>query len=113
MRLLTLVTQIRGAERWIATYPDRIFIDPDCKQKLPIPLRPPERRIVHGIVVTSGIREACIRHFNGGIGSLALDARIKGDADIKNGTAPPFTVGDPDTDGSFIHIMMRCRSTLP
>jgi hypothetical protein len=95
------VTQLRGAERWIALHPDRIYIDPDCKQKLPIPLPPPDRRIVHGIVIAGGIREACIRYFKGGIGSLALDGRIAGDSNIP----PPFTVGDADTEGPFVHIM--------
>ena len=41
------VDQIRGAERWIAQYPDRIFIDRKCTQKLPIALPPPESRKVH------------------------------------------------------------------
>src|SRR5262245_49748663 len=29
------VDQIRGAERWIDKFPDRIFVDRQCQQKLP------------------------------------------------------------------------------
>lgn len=98
------IRQVRGAQRWIDKHPDRIFIDPNCTQKMPVALPPPERRIVHGIVVAGGVREACIRFFKGGIGSLAYDATLKGSADILSGTTPPFVIGDVDPEGPFVHV---------
>lgn len=39
--------QIRGAERWIAQFPNRIFIDRKCTTRLPLKLPPAEQRKVH------------------------------------------------------------------
>lgn len=98
------IRQIRGAQRWIETYPDRIFIDPECRVRLPVDIPPASRRIVHGIVVAGGIRDACKRFFNGGIGSLALLADLRGEEAILNGETQPFTIGDVDPSGSFVHV---------
>ena len=98
------VRQLRGAQRWIETYPNRIFIDPDCKEKLPVPIPPVNRRIVHGIVVAGGIREASWRYFEGGIGSLALQGDVQGERPILEGKSQPFTIGDIDPVGPFIHV---------
>ena len=98
------VRQLRGARRWIEAYPDRIFIDPDCKEKLPVAIPPPDRRIVHGIVVAGGIREASKRYFKGGIGSLALEGDLRGEQLILEGKSRPFTIGDIDPAEPFVHI---------
>lgn len=98
------VRQIRGAQRWIEAYPERIFIDPDCRERLPVNIPPAERRILHGIVVAGGIRDACKRFFKGGIGSLALLADLRGDEAILKGEAQPFTIGDVDPSGPFVHV---------
>jgi hypothetical protein len=37
------VVQINGADNWITRYPDKIFTDPACTQRLPIELPPMER----------------------------------------------------------------------
>jgi hypothetical protein len=42
------VQQIRGAERWLREFPDRIFLDKECTVPLPIELPPVDRRRVHG-----------------------------------------------------------------
>jgi hypothetical protein len=39
------VRQIRGAQRWIASFPERIFIDPDCNERLPVDIPPDDRRM--------------------------------------------------------------------
>jgi hypothetical protein len=96
--------QIRGAQRWIETYPNRIFIDPDCRQRLPVDIPPADRRIVHGIVVAGGIRDASRRFFDGGIGSLALLADLRGEEAILKGETQPLTIGDVDPLGSFVHV---------
>jgi hypothetical protein len=95
------VKQIRGAQRWLSNYPDRVFLDPKCSQPLPIKLPPLERRIVHGIVVALGAGEACRKYFQGGIGSLAILPEQKGEA---HATSHPFHTGDVDPSGPFIHV---------
>jgi hypothetical protein len=99
------VDQIRGAERWITHFPERIFIDRKCTQKLPIALPPPDRRKVHGIVVALGAGEASKRYFGGGIGSLAVTPDIKGAAHWEGDSVAPFLVGDVDPDGPFVHVL--------
>ena len=36
--------QVRGAQRWIAQHPDRIFLDATCSRRLPLTLPPLDRR---------------------------------------------------------------------
>jgi hypothetical protein len=98
------VDQIRGAERWIKQFPDRIFLDKKCTQKLPITLPPPDRRVVHGIAVALGAGEACKQHFGDGIGSLIVTPDIKGRAHYE-GDVLPFAVGDVNPDGVFVHVL--------
>ena len=99
------VDQIRGAERWIAQFPDRIFIDRQCTQKLPIALPPPDRRKVHGIVVALGAGRASKEYFGGGIGSLLVAPAIKGAEHWEGDNVMPFMVGDADPDGPFVHVL--------
>src|SRR5262249_39825600 len=96
--------QIRGAQRWIEQFPDRIFLDRACTQKLPIPLPPPERRKIHGIVVALGAGKASIEHFSGGLGSLAIVPDIKGEKHWAD-ESTPLTIGDVSPDGPFIHVL--------
>jgi hypothetical protein len=103
--ILKSVDQIRGAERWIAQFPERIFLDRGCTQPLPLKLPPPERRKVHGIVVALGAAEACKKHFNGGSGSLLIHPEIKGDAHWNGDNVLPFVVGDVDPDGPFVNVL--------
>ena len=81
--ILKSVDQIRGAERWIEQFPERIFLDRNCTQPLPIRLPPMETRKVHGIVVALGAGEACKKHFGGGIGSLFIAPGDAGSAEWK------------------------------
>lgn len=97
--------QIRGAERWIDTFPDRIFLDRLCTQPLPIPMPPPERRKFHGIVVALGAGKACVEYFGEGIGSLMISPLIQGDEHWKADVVSPFTIGDVDPAGGFIHVL--------
>jgi hypothetical protein len=104
--VLKSADQVRGARRWISEHPDRIYVDAACKQKLPLPLPPPERMKVHGIVVARGAKAASISHFKGGSGSLAVMPSIKGNDHLisaeTNGKS--FTIGDVDPNGPFIHV---------
>ena len=57
--------QLRGAERWINEYPDRIFLDRECLKPLPLAFPTKERRRVHRVVVAHGAARACRDYFEG------------------------------------------------
>ena len=99
------VDQIRGAERWIAQFPDRIFLDRQCTHRLPLMLPPPERQKIHGVVVALGAGRACREFFGEGIGSLMVTPSIQGDAHWRANPVAPFAIGDVDPSGSFVHVL--------
>ena len=92
--------QALGAHRWLRTHPDRVFLDPQCQQPFPIAL--PDRDVarVHVIVVAHGVARACTAAL-GGSGSLMIHSDLKG---IPAHTAP-FTIGDLNPDGPFVHAL--------
>lgn len=100
------VDQIRGAERWLKRYPDRVFIDSECTQKLPIELPSPDRMRVHGIAVALGAQKACAKFFRDLDGSLMVRSHLKGDDHINSSAEGyiPFAFGDVDPDGPFVHV---------
>lgn len=100
------VTQINGAVRWIKEFPDRIFLDAKCEHKLPIKLPPPERRRIHGIVVSNGSNVACKQHFGDVSGTLVINPNLKGfdHIDTANDLYSPFSIGDVNPDGPFVHV---------
>jgi hypothetical protein len=98
------VDQIRGAQRWTSEYPDRLFIDRACTQRLPLSMPPRERMKVHGIVVANGAARACRTYFKGGSGSLMIVPSIQGAAHHNHDPVQPFAVGDVDPGGPFVHI---------
>lgn len=66
------VDTLYGAENWIRANPDRVYIDKDAKNKLPIDLTNIQNFTFHRVAVARGIRKGCIRYFGGGSGSLAI-----------------------------------------
>ncbi len=100
------VDQIRGAERWLRQFPERVFLDPACTKRLPIELPPLARRRVHGIAVALGAQAACSSHFSEPDGSLMVCGHLKGDAhtDTAADDFVPFAFGDVDPDGPFVHV---------
>ena len=53
--VLGSIKQLKGAERWIRAYPDRIYVDKRCENNFPVPLQ--GELHVHRIVVTHGLEE--------------------------------------------------------
>lgn len=92
--------QVWGAERWIKRFPNRLFLDRQCKIQFPISLPDPANAKVHRIVVAHGASTAC-REQLGGSGSLMLDNRLIGDAHLNE----PFTIGQVDPTKGYIHIL--------
>lgn len=116
------VDQIRGAERWLKRYPERVFIDSLCTTPLPIALPPAARMRVHGIAVALGAQKACARFYNDPDGSLMVRSHLRGadHTDPSKEGFTPFAFGDVDPEGPFVHVfdetalnlVMREMSTI-
>ena len=108
--------QAWGAERWIRQNPNRIFLDRECKQPLPVGLPPMERAVFHLVVVAHGISLRIRQCFPGSSGSLMLNTALKG---FDKHTFP-FYVGDLAPQKTFVHIfdddslhtLMSTRDTI-
>ncbi|MDD5303845.1 MAG: hypothetical protein PHS14_12155 [Elusimicrobia bacterium] len=100
------VAQIRGADRWLRDFPERIFIDPDCTRGIPIELPPKDKRRVHGIAVAIGSSKACAEHFGGRSGTFPVVPHLKGSQHylLEGDGASPFGIGDVNPGGPFIHV---------
>ncbi len=95
--------QIFGAERWIKSFPNRLFIDRECIQPFPIEFPDFTKAIFHRIVITHGAAKKCKIYFNGGTGSLFLDNSILGNAHFQ-GNPQPFVIGQVEPDKGCIHV---------
>lgn len=93
--------QAWGSERWIRQYPNRVFLDRECKRRLPIDLPSMEKAIVHLVVVAHGVSSRIRKYFAGSSGSLMLDTGLKG---FDSHTAP-FYVGDLAPQKTFVHVL--------
>lgn len=100
------VKQINGANNWITRYPDKVFTDPACTQRLPIELPPIDTRRVHGVVVATGAHQAIKDILNDDSGSFMIQSRLKGmeAIDFSQEAFVPFSIGDVNPDGMFIHV---------
>lgn len=105
--ILDSIKQIRGAERWLTQYPQRVFFDRKCNQPLPIDLPKPSVRHMHRVVVAQGAAERCRQWFRGGSGSLCIvpDIRGKCHTDPQCAGYQPFAIGDFDPDDTFVHVL--------
>ena len=96
--------QIWGAERWIKSFPNRLFLDRRCTQPFPIELPKPSTATFHRLVITHDVAKSCRQYFRGGSGSLFLDNTIIGDSHFK-GECRPFEIGQIDPGKGYIHIL--------
>lgn len=105
--VLHSVEQIRGAERWLRLYPDRVFIDPECKVRLPVNLPVLSEMRVHGVAVATGARAACSAALRDPDGSLMISSRFRGEEHLETSAEGflPFVLGDVDPEGSFVHVL--------
>jgi hypothetical protein len=116
------VVQIRGAERWLREFPNRIFLDAECTERFPIGLPPPERRRVHGVIVALGANKACREFYEDLSGTFPIAPSVKSAAHASQDpqNAPAFGIGDVNPDGAFVHvfddealtILMKERDTV-
>jgi hypothetical protein len=92
--------QVFGAERWIRTFPNSLFLDKECKVPFPIDLPPTNGAIFHRIVVAHDGARKCHEAL-GGSGSLMLDNSLEADQHL----ATPFTIGKITPERGFVHVL--------
>lgn len=104
--VLKSAEQVWGAERWIKSYPERLFLDRRCQQPFPLALPDPAKAKFHRVVVAHDSAKRC-RQELGGSGSLMIMSDIIGPMhyegerdDIK-----PFAVGQIDPSRGFVHVL--------
>lgn len=97
--------QIWGAERWILSQPDRLFLDRQCSIPFPIDLPNSATAKFHRIVVAHSVSEQCIRQF-GGTGSLMIVPSVIGDAHTlsRRDGGKPFAIGQIDPAKGYVHV---------
>ena len=97
--------QIWGAERWILSHQDKLFLDRTCTIPFPIDLPDPTVAKVHRIVVAHSVSKRCIKEY-GGTGSLMIVPSVVGDMHTlarKDG-GKPFTIGQIDPAKGYVHV---------
>lgn len=99
------VDQVNGAARWISRFPSRIFLDKQCKLRLPIELPSPSDIRLHGIVVARGAGRASRKRFGGGTGSLVVNGQATTKAKPGQPPFPILNVGDINPGGMFVHVL--------
>jgi len=93
-------SQIFGAERWIRTYPDRIYLDPKCTRSFPLPLPSNGDMQVHRVVVARNAKARCQREL-GGSGSLWIQPDLRESEHF----GAPFHVGHVSANRGFVHVL--------
>ena len=93
--------QLHGAMSWLRRCPDRIFLDAACKRPLPIVLPTSERTRYHLVAVTRGSRQACLKEFPHGLGTLQINSGIEG----RTHEQAAFTIGVLDRSKHFVHVL--------
>lgn len=73
----TSARQLAGAKSWIERFPDRIFLDRQCKHPLPIKLPAKEHRRIHLVTVARGATASAVEHWMSVAEQLALTDKSK------------------------------------
>ncbi len=98
--------QLWGAERWIRSYPDRVFLDSKCTKRFPLRFNSIADVKFHRILIAHGASARC-RQELGGSGSLMVSSRIIRNDHVLGREAGgiPFMVGQVDLAKGHIHVL--------
>jgi hypothetical protein len=104
--ILESARQLRGAERWLKQFPDRVFVDNRCTQRLPLALDHVAQCQFHRVIVALGAQDRCRSHC-GGSGSLTIAPDIVGKThfDRSEADVQPFCVGAIDSTAGYLHVL--------
>ena len=99
--LKSSLSQVEGAERWISTYPKRIFIDNKCKKPLPVHLPKRDEMEIHKILVCHGVEEQLINLNSEG--SFVINTGVEYDGHWSGNNTIPFEIGKLSSKGP-VHV---------
>jgi hypothetical protein len=91
--------QVFAAERWIREFPQKLFLDRQCKIPFPIKLPSSDYAIFHRIIVAHNGSIHC-QELMGGSGSFMLDTALEGEAHLRR----PFTIGQINSAKGYVHV---------
>ncbi len=89
--------QLQGAERWLRSAPDRVFLDRSCAH--PFPLSLPDGPRFHRIVTCRGAAQGCAELF-GGRGSLIVTS-----SPLDEVIEQPMRLGARAASGEIVHVL--------
>lgn len=92
--------QLYGARSWLLRFPDKIFLDAECKRPLPVSVPVSDKARVHLIATTRGTNKACAERFPGSVGSHFVNTSIEGNNHRNN----PFMIGVLNRSKPFVHV---------
>lgn len=94
------LAQVDGAVRWLRDFPDRVYRDSQCSEKLDA--IPSTGQTFHRIVIANGIRATCQKvHRLEEPGGLRVDTKLR---TIEEMDKTPLTVGLLPSSTGFVHV---------
>jgi hypothetical protein len=101
--VLKSADQVWGAERWIKSYPRRLFLDRPCSRPFPLELPDPATTKFHRIVVAHAASRRC-REALGGSGSFMIWPSVIGPMHYQGEDVVPFAIGQVDPSRGYVHV---------
>lgn len=97
--VLKSASQLYGAESWIRERPNRIYLDPKCKDEFPLNIPSSDVIKIHRIAVAKNATKRFSSIVEGS-GSLIINPLITGNDHLIN----PFMIGIPIPNKPYIHV---------
>jgi uncharacterized protein YchJ len=95
--------QVYGAERWLRSFPSRVFRDRACTIPFDIALPASDAARFHRVVVTPGRKDARVP-LTDSAPSLRLTPSVTGNDHYTERGGTPFVVGQVDPNKGYVHI---------
>ncbi len=97
--------QTWGAERWIRTFPNLIFLDRACTKPFPLRLPSPDKMRVHHVLAAHNVSDCIAQHYSGSSPSLMFNSELAGRDHFDQSRCIPFNIGWLDKDRPFVHVL--------
>ncbi|NYH95365.1 hypothetical protein [Novosphingobium marinum] len=104
--VLASAKQLKRAKGWIMRHPDRIFFDNKCANAACLFDNIDQDLEIHLVAVANGAASPCIRHFEGGSGSLI----VRPSENVKKPEL--FSIGNPGGESEFIHVFNEANLNI-
>lgn len=103
------VKQVVGARRWLVDYKDRIFLNKECSEQLPLELPEKDQAAFHFIVVCHGCEKAAAEHH--GAPSFSFCRQIVDNEHWDSNKCEPFVIGNVFNE-QFVHVFNEATIEL-